>query len=451
MIAKNLHYKKLENSGKDKNAQTDEDDKLFKQRLASMNAMMRRIDLSSSVLAPLIAGLIMSFFNLSSKFSGILVSALLFAVWNLVSFVFEYTLLVKVYNAVPELTKSEVDITIKIKQSKGFLKLLNPFKKIYDGWSLYIRQGLILLPSIAFSLLFLTVLSFDSITVGYAKSQRVTETFISILQGIGSLAGILGTVAFPLLHNRFKISLPYLGIVGSVYQFAFLVVCAVAIWLPGSPFTLADKYFSTNINTCIVNETLSLINNTIAETHSNLTIPLSNFENIFFETPCRVYISILILLIGMALSRFGLWLTDLTINQIIQENVGEKERGTIGGVQNSLNRFFDLIKYICVLFLSDVTQYGYLVIISATAIFSAICFIVLFVVLYTIKNKYEQVPVNEETSSSGATAINAGGIRKSMIQIYKADNNKMIEMDNLEEGENDENDSFDEGVQEKMK
>lgn len=49
----------------------------------------------------------------------------------------------------------------------------------------------------------------------------------------------------------------------------------------------------------------------------------------------------------------------------------EEKRGLIGGVQNSLNTVFDLIKFAVVIFLSDVSQYGYLVIMSILAVFTA--------------------------------------------------------------------------------
>jgi iron-regulated transporter 1 len=441
VIAKNLHKKAINKMNNDVE-ETDEEKRIFKKKLASVNATIRRIDLTTAIISPLVAGLIMSFFNLSSFFSGIMLSALFFAIWNIISFIFEYSLLASVYNLVPELTKTQIDIKIKEVSNRNTLSLLNPFKKIYDGWSLYVNQGLVLLPSIAFSFLFLTVLSFDSITIGYAKSQQITETFISILQGLGSICGVLGTVAFPLLHNRLKIRLPYVGIIGSLYQFTFLVVCVVAVWLPGSPFILADNFFSTNINKCLENETISFINNTISEMHANSTLHLTSFERVFVETPCRVYTSIIVLMLGMAVSRFGLWLTDLTINQIIQESVDEKERGTIGGVQSSLNRLFDLIKYISVVFLPDIKQYGYLVIISASSIFVAICLYMIYVCLFVRKHRYDQVPTSVPMIDKSTIKIYRGG-----DSANSANNVVSVEMADLKNDANDDDDdrdSFDE-------
>ena len=40
------------------------------------------------------------------------------------------------------------------------------------------------------------------------------------------------------------------------------------------------------------------------------------------------YGSVSVFLLGIILARFGLWIVDLTINQIIQEKVEEDKRGT---------------------------------------------------------------------------------------------------------------------------
>ncbi len=119
---------------------------------------------------------------------------------------------------------------------------------------------------------------------------------------------------------------------------------------------------------------------------------MSSLERVFFEMPNQNYTSVIVLMVSMALSRFGLWLTDLAINQIIQESVREEERGTIGGVQNSLNRCFALVKYVLVVFLSDVKQYGYMVIASACAVLIAFCLYLIYVCLhgYTITETYER-------------------------------------------------------------
>ena len=75
-------------------------------------------------------------------------------------------------------------------------------------------------------------------------------------------------------------------------------------------------------------------------------------------------LSAILLIIGIITSRTGLWMADLTITQLQQENVAEKERGIVNGVQNSLNMFMDMLKFALVIVIPYVETYGYLVMLS---------------------------------------------------------------------------------------
>ncbi len=123
----------------------------------------------------------MSFANLSQKFNGIIISALILAIWNLISLFVELALLKNVYEKVPELKK---DLTVP-EEKKKFL-LFDKIRAFFKGWAIYSKQGILCLPGLSLATLFLTVLSFDSITIGYAKSQDISESAISIIQGIYS-------------------------------------------------------------------------------------------------------------------------------------------------------------------------------------------------------------------------------------------------------------------------
>jgi iron-regulated transporter 1 len=259
------------------------------------------------------------------------------------------------------------------------------------------------LPGLSLAFLFLTVLGFDSITLGYAKSQHLTEITIGIFHGVGSLCGILGTVAFQILNNKFKIYLPIIGLIGSVSQLIFLIGCFVAIWLPGSSFILADQSVFTNCSSSFNSSSFS-------------------YSHFFIDSYCFNYISIIVLLGSMSLSRFGLWLVDLVINQIMQENVDESERGTVGGVQNSLNNLINLIKFALVIWLNQIDQFGILVAVSVAAVFISFCLYFSFTINRLLKEKYLKVPVNE-------TRI----IRKSMIEMAVNEDIDNVSIDSFNE------------------
>ena len=79
-------------------------------------------------------------------------------------------------------------------------------------------------------------------------------------------------------------------------------------------------------------------------------------------------VAIILLIFGLITSRTGLWMADLTITQLLQENVAEKERGIVNGVQNSLNMFMEMLKFALVIVIPYVETYGYLVLLSFTFI-----------------------------------------------------------------------------------
>ena len=178
--------------------------------------------------------------------------------------------------------------------------------------------------------------------------------------------------------------MPTISFIGSILQCSTIVFCVVSIWLPGSPFSLSNEYFKTDINNCISNNLP-----TTSSTKTNLTMVNKNEEDVDYyflvESLCVNYTSIVVLLTGIALSRFGLWLTDLAIHQAIQETVPARKRGAIAGAQSSLNYAFDTIKYAAVIFLSDIAEYGYLVMISTLAVLVAFGLNLIYTIVMCVK------------------------------------------------------------------
>jgi hypothetical protein len=80
------------------------------------------------------------------------------------------------------------------------------------------------------------------------------------------------------------------------------------------------------------------------------------------------YISIGLLVAGVIMSRFGLWLSDLSISQLQQENVPEEERGIVGAMQKSFNSALDMSMYIFVISLPKPEQFGIMAIMSVAAV-----------------------------------------------------------------------------------
>lgn len=120
-----------------------------------MAATLRRIDLFTNLLAPVMTGQIVG--NTSTFVGAIVIGG-----WNLVSLVFELIFQSFVYRSVPELAVKFVE---EQKQSSIKHKILAPIFALIGGWKAYIKQSCAY-AGIALSFLYLTVIGFGNITTG---------------------------------------------------------------------------------------------------------------------------------------------------------------------------------------------------------------------------------------------------------------------------------------------
>jgi len=153
--------------------------------------------------------------------------------------------------------------------------------------------------------------------------QCVSEPVLCVFSGLGAVSGILGSICFPCLRNRYGVEIA--GQVGRLALQMALIACVAAMFFPGSPWILYHNKVQT----------------------SGLSCP-----NEF---------SVHVLLAGVVGARWGMFLTDIATMQIQQEAVEEDLRGTIGGVQESLDSCLDMMQYIMVLLFPRVRDFGYLV------------------------------------------------------------------------------------------
>ncbi|XP_042865052.1 solute carrier family 40 member 1-like [Penaeus japonicus] len=356
-----------------------------KTTLAKMNSVLRTVDLSTEVLAPVIVGTVMTAFGLAA--GGIVIAA-----WNVGSLLVEYGLLHHLYNSSPELQKPKnvSDSAIEVGKDGEANDNENPEKKrkkrhifiqriisAWGAWKAYMSHP-VRDAGLGLAFLFMTVLAFDNYSRAFVYESGVSETVLGILTAVASMSGILGSLAFPFLRKRVGISKT--GLVGFGFETVCLSLCVASVFVPGSPFdasallsnsgttegnnsTEAPSYLIYNISTLSDGTNISLAeeNGTVA-----LDVPLnpsSNESNPESKEEI-VYTSVILLLTGIITSRFGLWLADLTVTQILQEGVEEGQRGAINGVQSSLNQSFDLLRSILIIILPIRATFGFLIILS---------------------------------------------------------------------------------------
>jgi len=128
---------------------------------------------------------------------------------------------------------------------------------------------------------------------------------IGTLRGISSVVGLLGTFAF---HFSVRSQgLATTGMWSIIFQFGWLSLCYVGLYVKS------------------------------------------------------IDLALWLLVIGVCASRIGLWVFDLTITQYMQQLIPENIRGVIGGVQKSLNGFFDLTTFALAIIFSDPKDFHVLV------------------------------------------------------------------------------------------
>ena len=316
------------------------------------------------------------------------------------------------------------------------------------GLKLFFQQR-VAFAGIGLACLYLTVLGFDSITTAYAYSQHVSALALGILTGAGALTGILGTFIFPQLRKMF--GLVKTGIISNSVQLFFLLFCVGAVWAPGHPGHLLDPNYhvdtvsrnggiklrnssvlptkslvgSIRVTPSLFNAQSTLIPRPTATSHQNLSFS-SNFsaftssKNLTPSSPILLslmtsipamnatnagngtkggtkrsqnredtnFISLGLLMGGIVMSRIGLWMTDLVITQLFQENVAEQERGIVSGVQNSFNSIMDVAHFVMVTVASKPEDFGILILISVGMVSLGLAFYMRFAWNYNKRLKH---------------------------------------------------------------
>ena len=368
-------------------------------RLASMNAVFTTINLAALVLSPMFSGLL---FHLANQE----VVALAIGLWNIVSIFIEYYLMISIYNDHPELAMKKELEPVAIDGTKKSVdwiscrldKPWNYIKDVGTGWKLYMTHN-VRNAGLGLAFLWMTVLGFDNITYGFCLAQCVTDGILGILVGVSAFIGILGSLSFPYIRKRF--GLAKTGVIGMGCLITADMLCVISIWLDGSPFDPLnienqaqeiEKINDNDLDRSPVVPTFSDTNNSTLSTSED-------------PSDCQIssFLSVSVLLSGILMAKFGLWIADITITQTIQEDVEEEHRGVINGVQNSMNSLMDTIKFSLVILLPAERTFGFLILASFVSI---VCGAASYTIhaLHSIKTKqkekrdYEKCD-NEETQN----------------------------------------------------
>ena len=283
--------------------------------LQSMNSQMRRIDLFCKLVSPLAIALLN---GLSTKIA-IIVTFIL----NITTMTAEYFLIAWVHRRTPALSAPRRYSAPRNSDHE----LSSWYTSIYQIKTSLLRvvkayvQSPAFLPSLALSLLYLTVLSFSGQMITYLfaiKHPRLTSIHIGVLRTIATILEISATFIAPRLINR--IGAVRAGIWSLAWQFLCLTPGIVPFWLDMK----ASASFSTYL----------------------------------FIT-------------SVILSRIGLWSFDLTAQLLVQNSVDASQCGSFSATESSLQNFFELCTFATTIIWSRPEHFRYPATISLTAIYIA--------------------------------------------------------------------------------
>ena len=267
-----------------------------------LNSVMRRIDLVCKLIAPVGIGLVDGY---STKIAIWVVFA-----QNAVSVLVEYFAIANVYAAVPELgvgkgvAQAETNIatdsqpqdsshgdTVSNTPSRRSTLLANITSHL-QPYRAYIENPAFL-ASFSLSLLYLTVLSFASQMTTYLLTLGFTSTHVSIMRLVSVILELSATVAAPWLMNK----------IGAV---------RAGLWF--------------------INEQLLAIALAIGLFH-------------VFPTSTAPMLAGAALVLGVCLSRLGLWGFDLSVQYLVQEDAPPASRGSFSAIEMSLQNVFELLSF----------------------------------------------------------------------------------------------------------
>lgn len=119
-------------------------------------------------------------------------------------------------------------------------QVTEPLRTFRSGWVAYYNQN-IFFAGMSLAFLYMTVLGFDCITTGYAYTQGLNGSILSLLMGASAVMGICGTVAFTWIRK--KCGLIRTGFISGIAQLSCLMLCVASVFVPGSPFDLGVSPF----------------------------------------------------------------------------------------------------------------------------------------------------------------------------------------------------------------
>lgn len=227
-----------------------------------------------------------------------------------------------------------------------------------------------LLASFGSCILFMTVMGFGSVALGYAREAKVPTKIIGYLKALAAVMSFVGGGLYAVLERTTSVTTA--GIVGLIFHQAAVVAVVGSVFLPGSSMGL-EGYFGSFTFQNWWGEVSASFNETKKPEAKSDDSSWSYSE----------HTSILVFLVASAFTLIGQSCLETSIKHIMQVTVPDNERNTVFGVQNSISKGFTMLKDFMVIGLQSPAIFPFLIFTSYGFVSTGH----LFFIWYVVKSK----------------------------------------------------------------
>lgn len=309
--------------------------------LTALNATMRRIDLICKLVSPIFISMIISSYGIRT---GVVMVCGMSACsigleWFCAKRVWENNAYLRVVKSIPSHTIAANVINYNI---LSHVKLF--FLDFVADFRLYL-QSIICIPSLALCLLHLSALAYSASLITFLLNVGITVNIITIVRAIGSIVEVSSTVVTPIGVDRLSQAKNH----GSFYERLSADTYSVEASSKGNEIGLF-RLGLWGLSWQVINLVPVVI---------SLWSMASGTTSIFTSVTLFFFLSS---------SRLGLWIFDLTTQQLTQTMTVADQRSSFAGVENSFVSMFELLQNFAIIILSRPEQFRWIVLMSFLAV-----------------------------------------------------------------------------------
>ena len=334
--------------------------------LTHLNSSMRRIDLICKLVAPILISLIVS--ATSTRIGVLAVGGMSLASWGVEVFcarrVWTRNAKLRAPKPVPE--QEQEAVATDAPRPSFAAKILAGLMQYWKGFEIYFSSPA-WIPSLSLALLHLSALSYGATFITYLLSVGISLSAITMARAAGSIVEISSTVVTPIGVSILGKAInhgKYRGLERANEESATALLDGEAVQQEGSTETGLQRLGLWGLSWQLFNLVRPFPSP--SHQHTNKTqVPVVYALYSFSPTPLAniipsPLITTVVLFTFLSLSRLGLWVFDLTTQQLTQTLTIPSQRSSFAGVEYSFVALFELLQHVCTIILHRPDQFRWL-------------------------------------------------------------------------------------------